>query len=150
MQFSPYVPANLPQSPISPNIKLNILLGITLALILGLVYLFIRSVRDRSIRSMEALVEVTGSEIPVLGTIPFSASFAESRLISPVLASDSNNRSDFRLVESLKELRTNLQFKNPDNPPRRIVVTSSLPSDGKSTVADNLAIILASLVSLFI
>lgn len=142
MQFSAYVPANLPQSPVSPNVKLNTLLGIALALIVGVVYLFIRSVRDRSIRSMDALVEVTGSEIPVLGTVPFSSSFADSRLITPNDAAENTRRADFRLIESLKELRTNLQFKNPDNPPRRIVITSSLPSDGKSTVADNLAIIL--------
>ena len=75
-------------------------------------------------------------------SVPFSSSFADSRLITPNDAAENTRRADFRLVESLKELRTNLQFKNPDNPPRRIVVTSSLPSDGKSTVADNLAIIL--------
>lgn len=143
VQFSSYVPAALPQTPVSPNIKLNTLLGITLALIVGAVVLFIRSVRDRSIRSLDALIEVTGSEMPVLGTIPFSNSFSDSRLISPDSAAETTRKSDFHLIESLKELRTNLQFKNPDNPPRRIVVTSSLPSDGKSTVADNLAIILA-------
>ncbi|MDY3049854.1 MAG: polysaccharide biosynthesis tyrosine autokinase [Rothia sp. (in: high G+C Gram-positive bacteria)] len=142
MQFNPYVPANTPQSPISPNLKLNTLLGLIIASLIGLLLLFIRSIRDRSIRSLEALIEVTGPETPVLGTIPFSESFENSRLIPAGDSAAGSRRQDFRLIESLKELRTNLQFKNPDNPPRRIVVTSSLPSDGKSTVADNLAIIL--------
>lgn len=143
MNFTAYVPANLPSSPISPNVKMNTLLGIVLGLVAAAVYLFVQSVRDRSIRSIDVLLEVTGSDIPVLGTIPFSNAFSSTRVLKPTLEGQSARRSEFQLVESLKELRTNLQFKNPDNPPRRIVVTSSLPSDGKSTVADNLAIILS-------
>lgn len=143
MNFTAYVPANLPSSPISPNIRMNTLLGVVLGLVAAAVYLFVQSVRDRSIRSIDVLLEVTGSEIPVLGTIPFSNAFSSSRVLKPTIEGQNSRRSEFQLVESLKELRTNLQFKNPDNPPRRIVVTSSLPSDGKSTVADNLAIILS-------
>lgn len=143
MNFTAYVPANLPSSPISPNIRMNTLLGVVLGLVAAAIYLFVQSVRDRSIRSIDVLLEVTGSEIPVLGTIPFSNAFSNSRVLKPAFEGQSARRSEFQLVESLKELRTNLQFKNPDNPPRRIVVTSSLPSDGKSTVADNLAIILS-------
>ncbi|PRC50119.1 protein tyrosine kinase, partial [Mycobacterium sp. ITM-2017-0098] len=40
-------------------------------------------------------------------------------------------------------LRTNLKFLAVDNPPRVIVVTSSMPSEGKSTSAINLALALA-------
>ncbi len=43
----------------------------------------------------------------------------------------------------MRELRTNLQFIDVDNPPRVIVVTSSVPGDGKSTVSVNLASSLA-------
>lgn len=143
MSFAAYVPANLPTSPVAPNIKMNTLLGVLVGLGVAAVYLFIQSVRDRSIRSIDVLLEVTGPEVPVLGTIPFSETFSTSRVLKPTVDGQTTRRSDFQLVESLKELRTNLQFKNPDTPPRRIVVTSSLPSDGKSTVADNLAIILS-------
>src|SRR5699024_9724864 len=45
--------------------------------------------------------------------------------------------------EGVRELRTNLQYTNIDDPPRAIVVTSPLPGDGKSTTAGNLAIMLA-------
>jgi capsular exopolysaccharide synthesis family protein len=40
-------------------------------------------------------------------------------------------------------LRTNLRFADVDNPPRTIVVTSSMPGEGKSTSACNLALTLA-------
>ncbi len=49
----------------------------------------------------------------------------------------------FRVAESLRELRTNLQFIDVDNPPRVIVISSPLPGDGKSTTSANLAIVLA-------
>jgi capsular exopolysaccharide synthesis family protein len=45
--------------------------------------------------------------------------------------------------EALRELRTNLSFLDVDQPPRIIVVTSSVPGEGKSTVTANLAVTLA-------
>jgi capsular exopolysaccharide synthesis family protein len=49
----------------------------------------------------------------------------------------------FAVAEAMRTLRTNLQFMDVDNPPRTIVVTSPLPGDGKSTIACNLALMLA-------
>ena len=56
---------------------------------------------------------------------------------------DPGKGARFAIAESLRSLRTNLQFMDVDNPPRSIVVTSPLPGDGKSTIACNLAITLA-------
>ena len=41
--------------------------------------------------------------------------------------------------EAFRELRTNLHFIDVDNPPRVLLVTSSVPSEGKSAVVSNLA-----------
>lgn len=46
-------------------------------------------------------------------------------------------------AEAFRTLRTNIQFKALDNPIRTILVTSSAPEEGKSTVAANLAVSLA-------
>jgi non-specific protein-tyrosine kinase len=46
-------------------------------------------------------------------------------------------------AEAFRQLRTNLQFVDIDNSPRSIVVTSSIPAEGKSTTCANLAISLA-------
>src|SRR5690606_27283929 len=59
-------------------------------------------------------------------------------------SSNSVNAHLFPIAEAMRELRTNIQFMDVDNPPRVIVVTSPLPGDGKSTIASNLAITLAS------
>lgn len=49
----------------------------------------------------------------------------------------------FEFVESYKSLRTNIQFASIENPVKRLIVTSSIPGEGKSTVTINLAISLA-------
>lgn len=139
--FVSFVPANTPAAPISPNVKLLILLGTALGIFASLAYIAFAAVRDSRITSVDSLREV--SDAAIIGTIPFSKSFADTRLIRADQVNAKTRRTDFRLIEAFKELRTNLQFMNPDHPPRKIVVTSSLPSDGKSTIADNLAIILS-------
>src|ERR1019366_4716968 len=42
-------------------------------------------------------------------------------------------------VEAMRGLRVNLRLAGGDRPPRSVIVTSGLPSEGKSTVARNLA-----------
>ena len=44
-----------------------------------------------------------------------------------------------RAAESFRQLRTNLRFVDVDNEPRKIVVTSALAGEGKSTVSANIA-----------
>ena len=46
-------------------------------------------------------------------------------------------------AENFRQLRANLQFANVDEHPRVIAITSSIPSEGKTTVAINLASTLA-------
>ncbi|HEX3025616.1 MAG TPA: P-loop NTPase, partial [Clostridia bacterium] len=56
-----------------------------------------------------------------------------------------NNKAPFQFVEAYKTLRTNLQFSDIDQTVNKLIVTSSLPGEGKSTVSINLAISLAQL-----
>jgi capsular exopolysaccharide synthesis family protein len=56
-----------------------------------------------------------------------------------IVASDPRSAA----AEAFRTLRTNLQFKSLDSPIRTILVTSSAPGEGKSTVVANLAASLA-------
>jgi len=51
-----------------------------------------------------------------------------------------SDKSPFIFVEAYKSLRTNLQFSSISNQYKKIIVTSSVPGEGKSTVAINMAI----------
>ncbi len=74
----------------------------------------------------------------------------ESDLGMPVIAKIYRDKNDIELIvdkkpnaaasESIRTLRTNLQFASIDNDLRTLLVTSSLPSEGKSFVSANLAI----------
>ncbi|MDO9397898.1 MAG: polysaccharide biosynthesis tyrosine autokinase [Herbiconiux sp.] len=144
VQLVPLDSAVLPTSPTSPNTRLAIVMGLIAGLLLGLVYAFIRHALDRQIRSAEAVERETG--LSVIGSIPIDRRFTdETRLVSMEGATDYADQSDddVAVAEAMREVRTNLQFMDVDNPPRVIVVTSPLPGDGKSTTIANLAIALA-------
>lgn len=140
IKIQPLVPANLPTGPSSPNVRLWAAIGLAIGLILGLLAIFIREIFDQRIRSAATLQEDFGQT--VVGTVPVSSGVGEGRLVKSL--GRSNMRDNFAVLEAFKELRTNLRFMNPDQPPRVIAVSSCLPGEGKSTVASNLAISIAS------
>lgn len=142
--LQPVDSAKLPSAPSSPNVRLALALGGLVGAAFAVGYALLRYTLDRRIRSVEGVERETG--IAVVGTLPDEKSFsADSRLIpfDGGNASGSKNAHLFAIAESMRELRTNIQFMDVDNPPRIIVVTSPLPGDGKSTTASNLAITLA-------
>lgn len=53
------------------------------------------------------------------------------------------SKAPFVFVEAYKSLRTNLQFASIDKKYKKIIVTSSIPGEGKSSVAVNMALSLA-------
>ncbi|MGD8199088.1 polysaccharide biosynthesis tyrosine autokinase [Ornithinimicrobium sp. W1679] len=127
-------PAEVGSAPVEPQIVRNLALGSVLGLLLGLAAAILRDRTDTSIRSREDTQAVT--DTPLLGTIAFDSDAA--RLPSTVL-----DRPHHPLSEAFRVVRTNLQFVNAGDPPRSLVLTSSLPGEGKTTVTTHLALTLA-------
>ncbi|WP_353114305.1 polysaccharide biosynthesis tyrosine autokinase [Microbacterium sp.] len=143
--LSPVDSARLPSSPSSPNTRLALALGGLLGLALAVAYGLLRYTLDRRIRSVEAVERETG--VAVVGTIPEEKTFTADDRLVPFDGGNSSlsaNAHLFGIAEAMRELRTNIQYMDVDNPPRIMVVTSPLPGDGKSTISSNLAITLAS------
>lgn len=135
--FQTFDAATLPGGPSSPNTRLAVALGLLVGLALGVGYAVIRTTLDRRIRSVAALTDAF--DVPVIGSVPFEKSFTpERRLIGNADGADGRS-----LAEAMRKLRTNLQFMNVDHPARVLVVTSSLPGEGKTTVTANLALAIA-------
>lgn len=133
--------AVLPTSPSSPNTKLDLVLGAVVGLALGIAYAVVRWHLDRRIRQAVDIERLFG--VPAIGTLP-----ADRRLDGKSTVLDTGTAEQVQdaggaMAEALRELRTNLSFLDVDQPPRIIVVTSSVQSEGKSTVTANLAVTMA-------
>ncbi len=115
--------------PVTPRTSLNLGLGLLLGVGLGVAQALLRDRVDTSFHSREELARVTG--VPVLAMLQTQSS---SRKQAPILLT---GRS--RLAESLRHLRTNLRFVDAASPVSVLVVTSSVESEGKSTISANLA-----------
>jgi len=126
--------ASIPEKPVSPNPMRNLAVGLVLGLVLGIGLAFLRDLLDNTVKDRQNLEEITG--VAVVGSIPMD----KERRNYPAKSLDNDNSS---FAEAFRKLRTNLQFLKVDNPPRVIVVTSSLPSEGKTTTAINIALALA-------
>ncbi|BDX34241.1 chromosome partitioning protein [Mycobacterium antarcticum] len=126
--------ATVPAEPVVPNTKRNLLAGLGIGLLLGVGLAVIRDRLDNTVKDQETLEEITKTGL--VGTIPLD----KERREHPSISFENDNSA---IAESFRKLRTNLQFLAVDNPPRLIVVTSSLPGEGKSTTAINIALALA-------
>ena len=133
--------AVLPTSPTSPNTKLNLALGALVGLAFGVAYALIRRHLDRRIRRASEVESHFG--VPVIGTLPVDHRLdGKSKVLDAGIAPQVHDAGG-AMAEALRELRTNLSFLDVDQPPRIIVVTSSVQSEGKSTVTANLAVTMA-------
>ena len=127
-------PAQTPSGPVSPKSKLDIAISILLGLILGLGLAFLREVLENTVKDPDELAEQSG--LPVLGIVPWDKRAKDSPISFRADAHGSR-------AEGFRQMRTNLQFVDVDNPPRLIAVTSAMPGEGKTHTALNLAAALA-------
>jgi succinoglycan biosynthesis transport protein ExoP len=127
--------ASIPSRPISPNVRMNVLLAVVIGLILAVGGIFIIEYLDDTIKTSEEGARVTG--LPILGSINrIHGDNYHDKLVaihdplSPV-------------VEGFRVLSMNLQYSSNGEPPRSLMITSPEMSDGKSLSLANLAVVMA-------
>ncbi|MCD4526929.1 polysaccharide biosynthesis tyrosine autokinase [Nocardioides sp. cx-173] len=126
--------ASQPGAPVSPRPTRNMAVGLLLGLAFGVGGALVRENLDTSVKSLE---DVTGfTAAPLLGAIAYDTTARQAPLVS-------NLGSHTPRVESFRVLRTNLQFVDVDTTDKVFVVTSAVPSEGKTSTSVNLAITLA-------
>lgn len=134
VSLSIITPATVPTAPSAPNTRMNLLLGAFFGLGIGIGIAILRSTLDNRVRG-EADVRLV-TDAPILGGIAFDQTATRKPLLTQTPAQSPR-------AESFRQLRTNLQFANVTGQARTVLVTSSVPGEGKSTTATNLAIALA-------
>lgn len=127
-------PASLPTAPSFPRYGLTMVLALALGLFLGTGVVFLLERLDGGFRTGEQVERLTGRAL--VGMVP---SLGRTLL---------GNRNPARFViekpasayaEALRSTFTAISLGMLDQPPRVVMVTSSLPGEGKSTFACSLA-----------
>ncbi|MGD9563196.1 MAG: GumC family protein [Pyrinomonadaceae bacterium] len=138
-----------PGGPVGPQRKRNIMIAFLLSLAAGIGLAFLMDYLDDSVKTSEDIGRHLG--LPTLALIPHHA-LSEKRRLS-LMAKNGNELPATSIVtleerhspmaEAYRHLRTSLLFSSAGKPPQAILVTSSQPSEGKTTTAINTAITLA-------
>ncbi len=130
-------PAIPPDSPSSPRILVNSILGGAVGLLLALTLVFVKEYLDDTIKTGQDVEDV--ASLPALAFVPNVKARGERN--GRCLPTVDKPRSP--AAEAFRSLRTNLEFARVDAPLRCLLVTSSTPNEGKSTIAANLAVAFA-------
>ena len=126
--------ARLPNVPVEPTPKRTLAVAMLFGLLLGLGAAFLVDFLDDSIDDPRELEKAAGGS-PVLSIVPTDPP-PDNRPIAISRPGDT-------AVEAYRTLRTNVQFLGLDQPLRVLQITSSLPGEGKTTTAANLAVVLS-------
>jgi receptor protein-tyrosine kinase len=126
-------PPDLPTEPSSPNVLRNIAVAALAGLLVGVGGVLLRERLDRTVKTPEQAEALSGAA--VIGVVVRDRAIETEHVIST--GEPSAPAEDYRQV------RTNLQFLSVDSPPKTIMVTSAMPSEGKTTLVVNLARVLA-------
>jgi non-specific protein-tyrosine kinase len=131
-------PAVAPDQPSSPRPLLNTLLAAIVGLVLAVGIAFLVEFLDDSLKTADEVEEAV--ELPTLGAIlRMKGDPGRSEIYR--LATLLQPRSP--VAEAYRSLRTNIEFAAVDEPVPILLVTSSIPSEGKTTTAANLAVAFA-------
>jgi capsular exopolysaccharide synthesis family protein len=127
---------------VRPGFTKNVMLAAVVGLMLGLGLVFFLEYLDDSVKSPADLEKWMG--IPVLATVGrYSGEGGNGKSVGIPLPMIQEPES--ALAESFRTLRSNILFAGVDKPVRTILVSSTLPEEGKTTCSANLAISLAHL-----
>ncbi|HEY1586051.1 MAG TPA: polysaccharide biosynthesis tyrosine autokinase, partial [Polyangia bacterium] len=145
--------ALVPTEPIAPNVPRAVAIGFAVALLLGFGLAFLLETLDSTVKGQDDIETKLG--LPFLGLIPSiqpgkerTAHVVAPPAVADLVARDSRDlwvlsHPKSPVAECCRAIRTNLLFSSPDNPPRKLLITSAGSQEGKTTTAVNLAIVMA-------
>ncbi|MBA3053148.1 MAG: polysaccharide biosynthesis tyrosine autokinase [Candidatus Omnitrophota bacterium] len=127
--------AETPKKPILPNKRKNLLLGSFSGLALGILAAFLLEFLDNSIKTKDDIEHYLS--VPFLGYIPRVADGFKNVID---LTKDLDSRQHSHFAESLRNIRVSINFAGEI---RSLLITSTMPGEGKTSFAVALSHILA-------
>jgi capsular exopolysaccharide synthesis family protein len=150
----PLDPALVPTWAVGPDVPKAVGAAFAVSLLVALGLAFLLELLDSTVKDQDAIEHKIG--LSFLGLIPSINPGAKERSgmvpLPPALAAlEKNGSKDLYVLshpksavaECCRAIRTNLLFMTPDNPARKLLITSAGSQEGKTTTAVNLAIVLA-------
>ena len=127
-------PAQVPLTPSFPRKNLIVGFGLLVSIAIGAFLIFILERLDNGFRTAAQVELLTDS--PVLGIVPrLAQAEKEPRATAELVVNDPTSQ----YVEAIRSLRTSLMVSNVDEPPKVVLVASSLPGEGKTSLSVALA-----------
>ncbi len=135
--------APVPTTPSNINHPKDIAIFVAIGIVISAIYVFIANILDSTIKTAEAVEEQFG--VSVLASTPLYGNQNKNN------ANRSKNRNELivhtdpkaPISEVFRTLRTNIQFTNRNKTLQSILITSTMPREGKSWVSANLAVTFA-------
>ncbi|KZX51239.1 hypothetical protein A3709_10435 [Halioglobus sp. HI00S01] len=134
--------ARVPASPHSPNVKRAAVIAAVLGLVLGAAVAAVIELIDYTIKQPDDVQNELG--VPLLGTLPLEKTKGESTF--PAYWHEPQGR----YAEAIRTIRTGVLLSELDEPEKIILVTSTVPGEGKSTLVLNLGAALAQMERILI
>lgn len=126
--------ARVPKEPAKPNRKLIVLIGLVLGLGLAFGYALVMNYFDKRVKSPE---DIEDKNINLLGWVPkISTISTNGKKGTEFIVA---NKAESVASEAFKAIRTRIRYSMVEGEAKTILITSSAPGEGKSTISVNLA-----------
>jgi capsular exopolysaccharide synthesis family protein len=124
--------ALVPKVPIAPNKKVNIAIGFMVGVMLSLGLAFLIEYMNNTINNEDDIERYL--QLPLIGSIP-----KQNKVVNLIVKKEPNSP----VTEAFKSIRTNLLFSMENRGLKTLMVCSSVPKEGKTSVSTNIAVTIA-------
>jgi len=131
-------PAEVPDSPIKPNRKNNIIMACIAGMMLGIATAFFIEYIDNTIKDPDDVNTYVG--LPFLGYVPSARKEAKTEDEIDLIV---HQKPRSAISEAYRSIRTSILFAFADRPSKTVLMTSSNPQEGKTSASINLGITMA-------
>lgn len=127
--------AIIPSQPFKPNRTRMVLIAVIIGGAIGMLIAFLRDHLDNTFKTKEDVEEKL--DLPVVGMLPrLNAGYLKNGIVERQVLCDPHSP----FAEAINDIRTAILFSHIDEPSKVMLITSSVPGEGKTTLASNLAL----------